>query len=250
MPTKKILIPFLLHIGLQLVILILLVSADGAKASTVGDVDKTCPLCKFKFTTTVAFSGFQADNRLDLKPLGAIAAPWPLPVCPSCHFVLFKDELTSKEKTLFASYVNSKKYKTYARKRASYVLLAKLYEQSQRSDLDAANAWLRASWEEEPNRAQYEEDLNASLRHFKKYLSAKDAREKDKEQWQTAEIVSGEIERLLADFEAAKTRFARLSDMPEFQDNFQKQLIAFELQLAAKKDSTHHTVSEVQKIQK
>ena len=32
------------------------------------------------------------DYRLDLKPLGAVYAPPPVPVCPECGFILFDQE--------------------------------------------------------------------------------------------------------------------------------------------------------------
>lgn len=65
-----------------------LLSATTVNALTIHEADRTCPLCKTEFKAHLAGSGTQFGMRLDLKPLGAIAAPWPVAVCPKCHFVL------------------------------------------------------------------------------------------------------------------------------------------------------------------
>ena len=67
-------------------------------ADTVGVVKKTCPLCATAFEAELDLSGTQFSQRLDLKPIGPIAAPWRLAVCPQCHFVLYTDELSGEER--------------------------------------------------------------------------------------------------------------------------------------------------------
>ena len=63
-----------------------------ALADTKIVVEEVCPLCRTKFKATLAGSGYQSNIRLDLRPIGAIASPWPLAVCTKCGFVLYKDQ--------------------------------------------------------------------------------------------------------------------------------------------------------------
>ena len=73
---------------------IMLMAGTQATAATIYEAEKTCPLCTTEFKAHLAGSGTQFGMRLDLKPLGAIAAPWPVAVCPKCHFVLLGDDLS------------------------------------------------------------------------------------------------------------------------------------------------------------
>ena len=60
-------------------------TANQAAALRYSEVEKICPLDGTKFKTKLAVSGTQLRTRLDRKPLGFIAAPWPVPVCPTDH---------------------------------------------------------------------------------------------------------------------------------------------------------------------
>ena len=63
-----------------------------AAAPIFAEVEATSPLDGTKFTTTLAMSGTQRESRLDLKPIGPIAAPRPVAICPTDHFVRYKAE--------------------------------------------------------------------------------------------------------------------------------------------------------------
>ena len=75
----------------RLVLLACFLNMSIAYAHTWGTKEVVCPLGGEKFQTTVDMSGTRFGMQLDLKPLGPIAAPWRLPVCPGNHFVVYKD---------------------------------------------------------------------------------------------------------------------------------------------------------------
>jgi hypothetical protein len=76
---------------LLMCLLVWMKMTDSVMANRVMPRLFTCPLCGTEFRGKVAVSGTQFGMRLDFMPIGQIAAPWPMPVCPKCRFVLFKD---------------------------------------------------------------------------------------------------------------------------------------------------------------
>ena len=47
-----------------------------------------CPADGTDFEYDIAISGTVTEKRLDLKLVGYIISPWPVPQCPTCGFVL------------------------------------------------------------------------------------------------------------------------------------------------------------------
>lgn len=78
-------------------LIVMLYTTGVLYAHTSGMVEKTCPLCAEAFKCELNMSGTQFGMRPDLKPLGAIAAPRRIPVCPGCRFVLYDDEIPTEE---------------------------------------------------------------------------------------------------------------------------------------------------------
>ena len=115
---------FVLRLGritIPLMALAILATAVLADASTFLPVQKTCPLCKTAFSFMAQGSGFQSTVRTDLKPLGAIAAPWPIPVCPKCKLVLYKDNIPKEELEKCQKTVSSTAYKEHSERSSHYL---------------------------------------------------------------------------------------------------------------------------------
>jgi uncharacterized protein (DUF2225 family) len=188
-------------------------------------------------------SQYQTGMRLDLKPLGAVVAPAPLAVCPSCHFVVFEEDLAEDEKQLLSEYVKSKEYQEMEKEHPSYYLLAKIYERLERDKALIAHVYLQSSWQVEDNPDRCNEYLEESLNYLKAYLSADPERTED---WATKQVVAGELERRLGKFEDAKERFSELKYMAEFQGNLLEKIIDFQLTLIQAGDTKPHELSEVE----
>jgi len=217
------------------------VAIRHAQAHTWADVEQTCPLCNTKFKARVDMSGTQFGMRLDLKPLGPIAAPWSVPVCPKCHFVLFDDEIAEDVLQRCRKIVAAEQYKAQA-KRASYHLLGLLYEGLQKEPLALAHTFLKASWQEESDAEQLKDDLQRSLKHFEAYLER--AKQHD-DAWQTAQVVKAELFRRLGRFDEAKKHVDALLEMKEFRGTFLEDLLRYQLKLISKKDTAPHAASEM-----
>jgi uncharacterized protein (DUF2225 family) len=208
-------------------------------------VEQSCPVCQNTFKATLDTSGFQCGMRLDLKPLGMVAAPMSVAVCPKCHFVIFSDDMDDEELAKCRLIVASEEYKSLSN-RASYYLMGFLFEKLEKSPFLIAHTYLKASWQEETDPDRHAEDLKKSLEYFQAYHST--AEEED-DAWRTSQIVAGEIERRLGRFEDARDRFEKLKKMEAFQGNFLEKVVAFELELIGKKDTAPHAVSEIEQKQ-
>jgi hypothetical protein len=234
-----------------------LMAGTQATALTIREVDKTCPLCKTEFKARLAGSGTQFGMRLDLKPLGAIAAPWPVAVCPKCHFVLLGDDLSDPELAKLKAFVKTKEYQTWGEARSSHFLMGKLLSTLGRDDITLAHVYLKASWQEEGEKKFLTEDLQLSLKHFEAFLKAgppNDKKNPDEGQeednaassYQTAQLLKGELLRRLTRFDEAKAHLQTLLKQKPFQGTFFGNIVAYEIRLCGKKDAEPHEVSDAQ----
>lgn len=232
-----------------------LMASTQATALTIHEIDKMCPLCKTEFKAQLAGSGTQFGMRLDLKPLGAIAAPWPVAVCPKCHFVLLGNDLNDTDLETLRAYVQTKEYQAWGKARSSHFLMAKLLATLGRDDITLAHVYLQASWQEEGEKKFLTEDLQLSLKHFEEHLKAgpptntKNADEELKEDkaasaYQTAQLLKGELLRRLMRFDEAKAHLQALLKQEPFQKNFLGDIVAYEMRLCDQKDAEPHEVSE------
>lgn len=211
--------------------------ASPAAALTTAEVKITCPLDGHAFTYQAMMSGTQFGQRLDLKPVGPIAAPTPLPVCPKDHAVVFDEELAgealSKQKALVASAA----YQAAAKDEPSYALLARTLEALGHGPAEVGFAWLRASWQVEGDAAEVTRFLTAALAGYEKGMAGKDG----VEAFQMG-LIAGEIERRLGRFEAAGKRFAALAEHAKAKERPFAGIIAYQQTLVAAKDAAPHQI--------
>jgi hypothetical protein len=218
---------------------IILVVQPGA-TQTSKDVDVTCPLCHTTFKANMDVSSSRLGMRLDLKPLGPIPAPWNVPKCPKCHFIVYDQELSETNLELLHKFVSSKKYQDMSVDNSTYFLLAKIYEVVGMDIYEIAHTYLKASWQVEKDQAKCAKYLEASLAKFQLFLSLN---KKISSQYIIAELVSGEIERRTGKFDQAAARFNRIQKLSEFSgsDNVAA-IIEYQLELIAAKDKGPHEI--------
>jgi hypothetical protein len=217
---------------------LLCLAARAAAAATTAEIDEECPLDGTHFRATIDTSGYSSSRQLDLKQLGPIHDPSLLAECPTDHFVLYKQEFTPQEIASLRALVATPDYQAAAAAGdTTYYLLAKIYEHLGKGDQQVAFVYLRASWQAEATPARYGEYANQSLKHFTAWLSTSPTHDED---WATAELVSGELERRLGKLDAAKARFTALRGATELQDDTSAAIVKYELELIAAKDQAPH----------
>ena len=212
-----------------------------ADAHTSAEVEEKCPLDGTIFTTTEDMSGTSFGKRLDLKAIGPTASPWSIPVCPKDHFVLFKKKFSKEEIADLRSFVGSKPYQAVAADHSSYFLLARIFEHLKKPPGNIGFIYLQASWQVETDPAAYREYAQSSLASYREAILA--AKEHD-EAWQTAQLISGELERRLGLLPEATKRFTELAKQPEFQKGIFKSIVSYQLELLKQNDTAPHKIPQ------
>jgi hypothetical protein len=216
------------------------------EAATEFEEDYVCLLCQTKFTAVLDGSGTTSGQRLDLKPLGSIRAPWRLPVCPKCRFVQYKEKekFTKEELTALKQYVNSADYKAIPLPESSHFLLGKTYEHLKTPPREIAHVYLMASWQVEHDAKRHRAYLEQSLEQFNAFLASNPPKD---EPWKVASFLGGEILRQLQLFNEAQRVFQSLKTQEQFADQPYARLITYELELIRKQDSGRHPIPRPEK---
>jgi uncharacterized protein (DUF2225 family) len=219
----------------------LLAVAQPGSTNTEPETDITCPMCHTTFKAVIDLSSSRQGMRLDLKPVGSIPAPWAIPKCPKCGFIVYKQEWEEEEQLQVQQFVNSDEYKTLLTDNSTYYILAKIYEHVGMDDLEIAHTYLKASWQVEHDKVKCAKYMTESLKHFEAFLASKN--EENRSNVLMADLVSGEIERRLSMFDQAAARFTRLKLVPEYKEveNITT-IINYQLVLIAAKDTAPHEI--------
>lgn len=202
-------------------------------ALTFAEIDVVCPLDGEQFKTVEAMSGSPFGIFLDLKPFGAIAAPWPIAKCPTTGFVIYKPKFSAEAIAQLKPYVSSPEYQTLAGTQTNYYLAANLQRFLSEPTHVVAFTLLRATWEATPGE-QYIRYASEALDAYKIAIQEEYT---DQKQWVTDQLVAGELERRLGRFEAAKSRFSSLSSREELMDADLRAIVELQLKLLNEKDA-------------
>ena len=218
----------------------ILLVVQPAATDTAIDTDVTCPLCHTAFKAKTDYSSSRLGMRLDLKPLNTTAAPWIIPKCPNCHFIVYDPDLSEQDRETLTKFVNSKEYRDIAGDNSTYFLLARLYEALGMDTYEIADTYLRASWQVDTDRLKCAKYLEASFAKYESFLASN---KEISHKYIMAEMVSGEIERRLGKFDQAQSRFSRIQKNPAFSGSGTvMSIIDYQLELIAAKDAAPHDI--------
>ena len=211
-------------------LLLLLATSASAWAHTAQEMAFTCPIGGEKFTQTMDTSGTSIGMMTDMRPVGPIAAPFPLAQCPSNKFVMFKDKFSPDELAKFERVVNGAEYQRIAAQSPSYFAWGRMMELAgENTDAQQMmNIFLKASWQSES-----QESFSKTLEYADKVLANKAISSKDAINTQ---FLRGEMLRKLGRFDEAKRVFTALQKNPAVkQDKLFSQLATLQLSLVAQK---------------
>ncbi len=180
-----------------------------AQAMTLGVKEFTCPIDGKKFKATVARSGTSFGMRLDLKRIGPIAQPWPMPACPGNGFTLYKRKFTKAEIAKLRKIVATPAFKAVRAANTNYYVAAWLQEKMGARPHRVALYYLRATWEaERGDKARHRRYLEMTLRYFKAHLKGGDLNDRRNH---AAALLAANLERRLGRFDAAQKRLKALT---------------------------------------
>lgn len=226
---------------LYLLAVLAVASAVPALAGKLVEREFTCPVCAESFYAKLDVDSGQCDMRLDLKPVGDCPAPWRLPDCPKCGFVIYGIKLPKGEVAAAKRTVASADY-AKARERSSYYRLAMLYAGQGWSDFAVANAYLKASWQEETDPAKFRDDLEQALKYFSAAAASPKSMLEEKE---NSQLLMGELLRRLGRFEEALAHLRSLRGTKGFTGNIFGDIVEYQVMLSLKKDAGIYEMEDV-----
>lgn len=213
----------------------------SAAAHTVIMERFRCPIDGKRFRQLVDASGTQWGLRLDLKPIGPTPAPWRIPQCPKCRFVLYDQAIDKATVQRLKPFITSSAYRSVAAENSSYFCLASVRQFLGDPPLWIGHAYLKASWQVEADAPKCVSYLTHAYKQLQSGLIT--LRTTDKE-FVTTALLCGELERRLGKFEEAAKRFSDLRFMESFKKSNLEKIIDRELTLIGAKDSRPHAIEE------
>lgn len=195
-------------------------SAGTATALTLFDQEVVCPIDNKPFKTKVVGSYSQFGMRLDRKPLGALLAPLPLPVCPDNGFVMYQRNFTDSEIAALKAIVLTDDYRKARQAHTDHYMVAYMVERTGGDAYALGDLYLKASWEAERSKPELAAEYRAlALKNFDQFLKADASRSVT---WWNAALTGAELERMLSHFDAVEARLsglpADLANSPEVQE--------------------------------
>ena len=171
-----------------------------ATATTLTEMEFTCPIGGQKFKATVVSSTFHLGIRLDLKS-ATLMPDLMLPVCPENGFVMYESKFSDDELGKLTPIVLSGEYQGLRAQNTSYFMVAYMQERIGVGDDEIAYRYLQASWEAEARGPQLTE------RYRRLALEKLEAALARGRKWELV-LIAAELERLLGRFDAAEARLA------------------------------------------
>jgi hypothetical protein len=187
------------HAAASLLIALALISvaARPGNALTFSEAEFTCPIGGTKFKSRVVASSSRFGVRLDFKPMGALIAPNPFPVCPDNGFVMYKEQFSEEEIARLAPIVLADEYQRGRHEHTDHYLAAYLRERMGADDFALAFLYLQSSWQAEEMPELLSRYRSLALQKFDAYLARDNSRSTA---WWNASVVAAELDRLSGQF--------------------------------------------------
>jgi TPR repeat protein len=254
--------------------LVLSLVPHTARASIIKEVSFTCPIGGETFSSLAQLSGYQAGSFLDFKPYGRLAAPSPLPRCPSNGMVMYKNKFTQEELARLEEYVLSEEYQNLRKVHTNYYLVSRLKKYLGAPQNEIPFTLLQATWEAKPGE-QYRQYASETLDIYKSMLQSRypDGPRRvaasktpravnrwavpsvqrieapdENTLWLKYQLVAGELERRLERFEEAKARFAELAKLTEIVKGAERGIVELQMQLIRDKSSKPEKIGRPLKL--
>ena len=224
----------------RIAVLLALIAGAGAALAQAparsNAVEMTCPIDGSRFKYQPAPPNPSNELFLDMRPATRGGLDWPLAKCPGNGFVLFDGYTQDKLPTL-RPIVQSDAYRAAANVHSTHYLAAQLMNYSAMPAYDVAWSLVRATWEVSADPAKYSQYAKDALSVYESLGPTKDI---PRRQRVIKEMISGELERRLGQFDDAKKRFSSIRDEAEFTTPVLQRVIQLQLKLIAAKDSGIH----------
>lgn len=210
--------------------------------------DFVCPIGGEEFSQTMERGTgsyiFSFGIMLDLKPVKSMpSVPLDLPVCPSNKFVMYRNDFTDIEIKILEAYIQDLEYQKIINE-TTYYRVAQFKKVLHEPTDEIASTLLEATWQL-PSLPYLQEALD----EYKKYLQQLERGKNKSEfirnyEWGNAELITLELERRTGQFDTARQRLKKLSEIKMFNDdtNSYKKILNLQKKLINKKDKNQHEI--------
>ncbi len=211
----------------------------AAHAVNTVETEFTCPIDATRWKQATETSSRVTAMRLDRREIGDVNDPRTLPQCPKCRFVMFISEWKDIEPLAerLRPFVLGADYQMIAAKRPTYFCLAQIQQYLKSPPLYTGQSYLRAAWQVEENEMLTQRYLALALAQFTTATASMNPADKDRP---NILLLSGEIERRLAQWDTAEKRFRDYQSTEPFSAPAYQAVIALQLRLIAAKDNKPH----------
>ncbi len=216
----------------------LLFALPDAQALVIHSIEVTCPIDGEKFRADQAASYTVAGQFLDMKPFGAMIAPPQLPKCPTSGFLIYKENFSEAEIQTLKEFVSSNQWRRLIGRNTDYYLIAKLRAHLGETPAQLKFVLLQATWEPK-SQPKYRQYAKTALEAYNEALKEEYV---DRQQWLSDQLVAGELERRLRQFDKALIRFASLENDPDMQSSRFREILELQLKLINAKNSGPHKI--------
>jgi len=175
-----------------------------ATALTLSDEAAICPL-DGKLSTYQAVNSFSRFGmQLDLRPIGALLAPLPMPVCQDSGFVIYRDDFDDEEIALARRLVQTPEYRVLRELETDYFIAAYQAGKLGEDPWTIAILTLQATWEVQENPMKYNHYAALTVTRLDEAAKDYSPAGETGEQWWMARLLIVNFHRRLGEFDAAK----------------------------------------------
>ena len=190
-----------------------------ALALAYSDVTYTCPLDGETFSYQAVNSYSQSGMQLDMRPIGALVAPRPMPVCPGSGFVVYRDDFNDEEISIFRQLVQAPEYRALREAETDYFVAAHQAGKLGEDTWTIAILTLQATWEVQEKPEKYSRYAVLALTRLEEAGKDISPVGESREQWWTAKLLVVNFHRRLSKFDAAERLLAELPYPDEPEDS-------------------------------
>lgn len=193
--------------------------SQPASALTFREETATCPLDGKTFPYQAVNSYSQFGMQLDLRPVGALVAPIPMPVCEDSGFVIYRGDFDDDEISAARRLVRTPEYSALRDSETDYFLAAYQADKLGEDAWTVAVLTLRATWEVQDDPEKYRRYATLAMTRLEEAGKDYSPTGETGEKWWTLNLLLVNFHRRLGEFDSAARLLAGLPYRDESEDS-------------------------------
>jgi hypothetical protein len=193
-----------------------------------------CPICGEEFDHMTQFSYTIIGRNLDFKPFGMASIPTPVPECPKCDFVFFRNMFSEEDINKIKEKLQINNIFEFEPNMPNYYYLAKECELLEKEIDEIIHYYHSAIWQTN-NEKLFDKIANIIMAYFEKINNTN-------ENYYIYKLIKIDFLRRLKRFKEAADLVELLKNDTDFPDNDFGEVLNYQLELIEKNDIGEHTM--------